>query len=383
MKAVRIIGIVMLTLVIVAIASLAALVVVTYWAATYLLRRFTSVRLPWPTRFEHLISPSNWLGDEHSKYVWATLGLAALAMTAIVNAASGDDPVEAARAPVTTVETHDDSSESARDADTPTAIAEATPEDQAPAPTAPASTAPATSAPEGAKKDSREATAVLASPKSAQETAGSGPDHTSPAVVEHTTAMTIKVTEVVDGDTIDTTQGRIRMLGYDTPERGECGYQEATDTLTYILASGAVTITSDNGDDTDRYGRLLRHVLVDGTPVGLTMIEQGKADARYDSLDGYPRHQYQNEYRDADDSNTFTCAVATPAPAPTPTTTPTPAPAPTPASAPAPAPTPAPTNNGPFANCDAVRAAGRAPIYAGEPGFESKFDRDGDGIGCE
>jgi uncharacterized membrane protein YgcG len=38
---------------------------------------------------------------------------------------------------------------------------------------------------------------------------------------------------------------------------------------------------------------------------------------------------------------------------------------------------------GPYANCDAVRAAGAAPIHPGDPGFEPKFDRDGDGVGCE
>lgn len=30
-----------------------------------------------------------------------------------------------------------------------------------------------------------------------------------------------------------------------------------------------------------------------------------------------------------------------------------------------------------------VRAAGAAPIYPGDPGFQQKFDRDNDGIGCE
>jgi hypothetical protein len=33
--------------------------------------------------------------------------------------------------------------------------------------------------------------------------------------------------------------------------------------------------------------------------------------------------------------------------------------------------------------CDAARAAGSAPIYAGEPGFRSDLDGDGDGIACE
>lgn len=54
-------------------------------------------------------------------------------------------------------------------------------------------------------------------------------------------------------------------------------------------------------------------------------------------------------------------------------------------SAPAPAAEPAPAQGGSayYANCDAVRAAGAAPIYAGDPGFQRKFDRDGDGVGCE
>lgn len=36
-----------------------------------------------------------------------------------------------------------------------------------------------------------------------------------------------------------------------------------------------------------------------------------------------------------------------------------------------------------YKNCSAVRAAGAAPILAGQPGFQSKFDGDGDGVGCE
>ncbi|WP_161950774.1 excalibur calcium-binding domain-containing protein, partial [Streptococcus suis] len=34
-------------------------------------------------------------------------------------------------------------------------------------------------------------------------------------------------------------------------------------------------------------------------------------------------------------------------------------------------------------NCKAVRQAGAAPIYRGEPGYGSHLDRDGDGVGCE
>jgi hypothetical protein len=38
---------------------------------------------------------------------------------------------------------------------------------------------------------------------------------------------------------------------------------------------------------------------------------------------------------------------------------------------------------GEYANCSAARAAGAAPVYAGDPGYGRHLDRDGDGIGCE
>jgi hypothetical protein len=36
-----------------------------------------------------------------------------------------------------------------------------------------------------------------------------------------------------------------------------------------------------------------------------------------------------------------------------------------------------------YADCDAARAAGRAPIKAGEPGYRVELDADNDGTACE
>ncbi len=36
-----------------------------------------------------------------------------------------------------------------------------------------------------------------------------------------------------------------------------------------------------------------------------------------------------------------------------------------------------------YKNCTAVRKAGKAPLYKGEPGYRLKLDRDKDGIACE
>ena len=35
-----------------------------------------------------------------------------------------------------------------------------------------------------------------------------------------------------------------------------------------------------------------------------------------------------------------------------------------------------------FADCDAAKAAGREPLYEGQPGFRKELDPDGDGMAC-
>ncbi|WP_234027616.1 excalibur calcium-binding domain-containing protein [Aurantiacibacter arachoides] len=44
---------------------------------------------------------------------------------------------------------------------------------------------------------------------------------------------------------------------------------------------------------------------------------------------------------------------------------------------------PAPVTAAYFRNCSDARAQGAAPVRSGDPGYSSKLDRDGDGVGCE
>jgi hypothetical protein len=40
-------------------------------------------------------------------------------------------------------------------------------------------------------------------------------------------------------------------------------------------------------------------------------------------------------------------------------------------------------NSASYSGCNEVRALGKAPIHAGEPGYRKSMDGDGDGIACE
>lgn len=63
------------------------------------------------------------------------------------------------------------------------------------------------------------------------------------------------------------------------------------------------------------------------------------------------------------------------------------APAPTPSPTPTPKPKPkVKVTTEPsvyYANCDAARVAGAAPVRRGDPGYAAHLDRDNDGVGCE
>jgi hypothetical protein len=195
----------------------------------------------------------------------------------------------------------------------------------------------------------------------------------------------MSVSRVVDGDTVEMSDGStIRLIGIDAPEEGDCGFTEARDTLGLILYGQTVTLTPGAVHDADSYGRLLRYLdLGNGVDANLAMIESGQAISRYDSRDGYGRHVREDHYVAADTSSPPSCPSASPAPAAPPTVPPSAAAvAPMPAVA-IPPPAVSPPADVSYANCDAVRAAGAAPIRPGDPGFEPKFDRDNDGVGCE
>ena len=93
---------------------------------------------------------------------------------------------------------------------------------------------------------------------------------------------TYRVARVIDGDTLDLSDGqRVRLLQIDTPElgSGEC-YSRASRTALLRLApeGGAVTLEADPAlDKVDRYGRVLRYVKHNGVNVNIRLVLDGAA----------------------------------------------------------------------------------------------------------
>ena len=88
-----------------------------------------------------------------------------------------------------------------------------------------------------------------------------------------------ELVEVVDGDTlrmrIDGAIEEVRLVGLNTPERGECFSAEATAGMERLVAGALLRFEKAGGDETDRFGRLLGYVYTNDVLANLEMVRTG------------------------------------------------------------------------------------------------------------
>lgn len=226
-----------------------------------------------------------------------------------------------------------------------------------------------------------------------------------------------KVLSVTDGDTLkvdlDGKEETVRLILVDTPEtkHPQLGVQplgkEASAFTTEQLTGKEIEI-EPGIEERDRYGRLLAYVYVNGKMFNETLLEKGYArvavyppNTKY--LEQLEKAQstaevkalgiWEKENYVTEDGFDVAAYEPEPEPEPEPVVEEDPAPEPEPVvEEQEPEPEPVveePVEEEPatesvfYKNCDAARAAGAAPVHAGEPGYASHLDRDGDGIGCD
>ena len=105
------------------------------------------------------------------------------------------------------------------------------------------------------------------------------------------------VSEVIDGDTFKTTDGKdVRLIGINAPEVGEKCYQEAKDGLKELIYRKEIRLESDVGDK-DTYGRILRYAYIDKLFVNADMIRLGLA--RFEEVQ--PNTKYSSLFSDLEE----------------------------------------------------------------------------------
>jgi endonuclease YncB( thermonuclease family) len=92
-------------------------------------------------------------------------------------------------------------------------------------------------------------------------------------------ALTLTLPVAVDGDTIQSGESFVRLVQINTPERRECGYQEATEyTAKFLKLKGKLVLTTDkNLDSFDGYGRALGYLTKGNRNLNLELVKYGYA----------------------------------------------------------------------------------------------------------
>lgn len=132
---------------------------------------------------------------------------------------------------------------------------------------------------------------------------------TSPSIQPNSDLQMVKVTKVIDGDTIQIEGGQtLRYIGIDTPETVDprkpvqCFGNEASRENSKIV-EGQVVFLEKDVSETDKYGRLLRYVYISLSTGEMLMVNEYLVKEGYAVSSSYPPDiKYQERLRVAEES---------------------------------------------------------------------------------
>ena len=86
------------------------------------------------------------------------------------------------------------------------------------------------------------------------------------------------ITRIVDGDTLDVDNQRIRLVLIDAPENNQPGFDEATNVVKRICRMGEEAVVDQDGMQMyDNYDRMVAKVSCDGKLVNEELLKSGHA----------------------------------------------------------------------------------------------------------
>jgi micrococcal nuclease len=107
------------------------------------------------------------------------------------------------------------------------------------------------------------------------------------------------VNHVVDGDTLDINDNRIRLSLVNTPERGQEGYMKAKKLVQNLCLNKKGEVDIDDGQRRgDRYGRDIGVVYCDGININKALVDNNLAiiNSRYCDISEFSNEEWAKRY---------------------------------------------------------------------------------------
>jgi len=107
------------------------------------------------------------------------------------------------------------------------------------------------------------------------------------------------IERVIDGDTVESNGTSIRLLGINTPEKGEVYYSEAKEFLEDLVLNKTVRLEFGK-DREDKYGRTLAYLYIREENINLKLIEEGYANFYFPSGRDMHYNDFKQNWEDCD-----------------------------------------------------------------------------------
>tara|TARA_Y100000310_G_scaffold344304_1_gene456308 strand:+ start:2457 stop:3242 length:786 start_codon:yes stop_codon:yes gene_type:complete len=119
------------------------------------------------------------------------------------------------------------------------------------------------------------------------------------------------VERVIDGDTVVlSTEEHVRLLGINSPERGEEFYQEAKEFLESLVLNKTVKIVFGK-EKKDKYNRVLAYIFLENINVNLKLVEKGFANYYFPSGKDSYYSSFEESWEECINENNNLCEHST------------------------------------------------------------------------
>src|SRR3989344_6573409 len=116
----------------------------------------------------------------------------------------------------------------------------------------------------------------------------------------------VAITRVVDGDTVVAGNETIRLLGINTPERGETYYSEAKSFLESLVLNETVRLEYGK-DRKDLYGRTLAYIYLGSLNVNSEIVKEGYANYYFPSGKDWNYEIFVDSWNECLNKGSFLC----------------------------------------------------------------------------
>jgi len=120
----------------------------------------------------------------------------------------------------------------------------------------------------------------------------------------------VEIERIVDGDTLIANGNSIRLLGINTPEKGEIYYDQAKQYLEKLALNKTARLEFGK-DKKDRYNRTLAYIYINGQNINLELVKKGYANIYFPSGKDNHYNEFLNSWVECVDNNINLCEKST------------------------------------------------------------------------